>query len=199
MSIKAILFDVDGIVITGRKHYFSYKLSKEHNISTDSVEEFFLKDFKDCTFGRADLKEKISAYLIKWGWKGTVEDLLEYWFSGESTTNNEVLDIIKTLRSKGIRCYIATRQEKYRLSYLLNNVGLKEHFDGVFCTCDIGYEKWEPEFFDFVFRELKLKPEEVMFFDDTAKNIDAISVRRVQAYFYENINTLKKHTDPLLN
>lgn len=198
MITKAVLFDIDGIVITGRKYYFSYRLSKEYNIPVEKVEEFFLNDFKDCSFGKADLKEKIAPYLVKWNWKGSVEDLLEYWFSSESTTDKEVLQIIEKLRSKGIKCYIATRQEKYRLEYLLDIVGLRQHFDGVFCTCNIGYEKWQPEFFGFIFKNLNLKPEEIMFFDDTVKNIETVSALGVQAYFYEDINTLKKHTDLLV-
>jgi putative hydrolase of the HAD superfamily len=128
-----------------------------------------------------------------------VEDLLEYWFTSEGTINKEVLKIIGDLRSKGIKCYIATRQEKYRMQYLLDTVGLKNYFDGVFCTCDIGYDKWQLEFFEYVFKKLKLKPQEIMFFDDTQKNIDIISKEGVHAYFYENIDTLKKHTDQLLN
>jgi putative hydrolase of the HAD superfamily len=193
------LFDLDGIVITGRKHYFSYRLSQEHNIPVKLVEEFFLNGFRECSFGKADLKEKIAPFLIKWNWKGTVEDLLEYWFTSEGTINKEVLKIIGDLRSKGIKCYIATRQEKYRMQYLLDTVGLKNYFDGVFCTCDIGYDKWQLEFFEYVFKKLKLKPQEIMFFDDTQKNIDIISKEGVHAYFYENIDTLKKHTDQLLN
>src|SRR3989344_1969074 len=169
IDIKAVLFDIDGIVITGRKHLFSHRLSQEYNIPVKKVEEFFLNDFKKCSFGRADLKEKIAPFLAKWNWQGSVEDLLKYWFTSESTVDKEVIKIINDLRSKGLKCYMATRQEKYRLQYLLETIGLKNYFDDVFCTCNIGYEKWQPEFFASVFKKLRVKPQEVMFFDDSQR------------------------------
>ena len=49
-SIKAILFDVDGIVIVGRKQFFSQKLAEQQGISKENIEEFFLGNFKKCSF-----------------------------------------------------------------------------------------------------------------------------------------------------
>jgi len=192
--IKVILFDIDGIIITGRKHLFSERLASEYNISQELVEEFFRTDFRECTFGRADLKEKISPHLDKWNWGNGVEKLLEYWFTSENKTDKEVLDTVSRLRSRGIKCYIATRQEKYRSRYLLETLGLRKYFDGAFITCDIGYDKSQTEFWEYVLKKLEAKPEEIMFFDDTTKNIQFAESLGVKAIFYENINTLQKHT-----
>jgi len=192
--IKVILFDLDGLVIVGRKLLFSLRLSETKNIPKEKIDEFFLNDFRECSFGRADLKEKIAPYLLKWNYDGSVDDILKFWFESENTIDLEVLKIIKDLRSRDIKCYIATRQEKYRMSYLLNDLKLKEYFDGTFCTCDIGYDKWQKEYWDFVFEKLKLNPEEIMFFCDTQKNVDAAEKLGVEAYFYTNINLLKDKT-----
>ena len=121
--IKAALLDLDGIAIVGRKRFFSERLAEDLGIPNEIVQEFFSKELKRCTFGNADLKELIAPYLVKWGWPGTVDSLLEYWFVSESTKDEAVLAIVKQLRDKGITCYIATRQEKYRMQYLLDVVG----------------------------------------------------------------------------
>ena len=184
MSKRAILFDVDGIVIVGRKQFFSHKLAEQQDIPRENVEEFFLGNFKKCSFGKADLKEEVAPYLSKWNWQGDVDDLLKFWFEAENTKDEKLLEIISALRSHEIKCYIATRQEKYRLQYLLDVVGLKNYFDGVFCTCDIGYDKKEPEFFHHVFKELSLNPEEILFFDDNQINIDNANSLGVEAYLY---------------
>ena len=197
--IKAILFDLDGIVIVGRKRFFSERLAEEHNIPMESVLEFFQNDLKPCSMGEADLKEKLAPYLAKWNWQGSTEDLLEYWFSSESTKDVEVLAIVKQLRDKGVKCYVATRQEKYRLQYLLDVVGLKDHFDGIFCTCNIGHDKSEPAFFEHALAELGLKPEEVLFFDDLQKNVDTANGLGSKAHFYDNISVLKQQTESILN
>jgi putative hydrolase of the HAD superfamily len=190
-QIKAALFDVDGIVIVGRTRFFSERLAEEHNIPMEEVMKFFLNDLKPCSFGSADLKEQIAPYLTAWNWQGTVDDFLNYWFSSESTKDEVVLDIVKKMRENGIKCYIATRQEKYRLQYLLDVVGLKDEFDGAFCTCNIGSDKSDSAFFEYVFNELDLKPEEILFFDDTQKNIDTAKGMGIDAHFYDSIEVLK--------
>lgn len=198
-EIKVALFDLDGLVIVGRKRFFSERLSTEHNIPLADVQEFFLHGLKQCSFGKADLKEQIAPYLVKWNWSGTVDDLLEYWFSSENTKDEEVLQIIKDLRARGVKCYIATRQEKYRMQYLLEVVGLKDHFDGTFCTCDIGYDKSQPEFFEHVLKELGAEPVEVLFFDDTQKNVDLAKGMGINAHFYDGIEVLERQAAPILN
>lgn len=189
--IKTILFDLDGLIITGNKKLFSQRLSEQENIPMEKVSEFFMNDFRECSFGKADLKEKLTPYLIKWGYKGTVEDLLKFWFESDSNINNEVLDIVKDLRSKNIKCHLATRQEKYRKDYIWNNLGLKDNFDGIFCTCDIGYDKWQTEYWDYILNELKLKPEEIMFFCDNQKNVDSANSQNIKSYLYEGVSFLK--------
>lgn len=195
---KAILFDLDGVVITSNGKRFSERLSEKLSISIETISEFFASDFRECSFGRADLKEKIAPYLVKWGYDGSVDDLLKFWFENEGTPNKEVLEIVTNLRLKGIKCFVATRQEKYRKEYLLNSVGLKEKFDGIFCTCDIGYDKSEKGYWDYVFKELNLKPEEIMFFCDSKKNIDTAKSFGICAYFYEDVDFLKEKTKELI-
>jgi putative hydrolase of the HAD superfamily len=195
---KAILFDVDGIVIVGRKQFFSIKLAEQQGVPSEKVSEFFLGNFKKCSFGKADLKEEIAPFLPKWNWQGSVDDLLKFWFEAENEKDENVLKIISELRARGIKCYIATRQEKYRLDYLMNGIDLKDHFDGAFCTCNIGYDKKEPEFFHHVFKELDLKPEEIMFFDDSQTNVDNANSLGIKAYFYNGIDVLKDNTKDLL-
>lgn len=194
---KAILFDLDGIVMIGREIYFSRRYSKEHGIPQEVVNEFFLENFKKCTFGTCDLKEEIAPFLPRWNWHKSVEEFIEYWFKTESTTDEEVLKIIDALRAKGYPCYIATRQEKYRMKYLLEEVGLAQHFDGVFCTCDIGYDKSQPEFWQFVLKKLDLAPEEILFFDDKQKNVDTARTLGIDAHFYNAIGVLQEKAGSL--
>ena len=142
--------------------------------------------------------KKIAPYLIKWGYKRSVDDFLKYWFESENATDKDVLKVVADLRLKGIKCHIATRQEKYKKDYLLNVVGLKNKFDGIFCTCDIGYDKWEKGYWDFVFNDLKATRDEIMFFCDSQKNVDNAEKLGINAYFYTNIEVLKEKTHSLL-
>ena len=189
---KAILFDVDGIVIEPRKQFFSERLAEKQGISKEAVQKFFLHDFKKCSFGTGDLKVEIAPYLSEWKWEGSVDDLLTYWFESESTKDEVVLKAISTFRNDGIKCYIATRQEKYRLRYLLDTVGLKEYFDDYFSSCDIGYDKTDPKFYEYILNELNLNSSEVLFFDDSLANIQTALSFGIESYLYEDVETLNR-------
>lgn len=195
--IKVALFDLDGVVIVGRDRLFSQRAVEDLNVSNEQIMEFFNKDFRECSFGRADLKEKLGPYLIKWNYKGSVDDFLNYWFSGEGVVDMEVINYVLGLREKGIKCFIATRQEKYRKKYLLEVVGLQKYFDGIMCTCDIGFDKWETGYWDYVFKDLSVKPEEIIFFCDSQKNIEYSTKLGVQAYLYTGFSVLKERMKSL--
>lgn len=190
--IKAILFDVDGVVLIGRKKRFSERLAEEKGISQEKISEFFDNSFRDCSFGRADLKEVLAPYLKKWEYDGSVDDFLQFWFESESMKDEELLKIINILRSRGIKCYLATRQEKYRMSYILNNIGLKNYFDGTFVTYEIGWDKKHKEYWDYVLDKIKLKPEEIIFFDDTESNVELARKVGIKAYFYDGFEGFKE-------
>lgn len=196
---KVALFDLDGIVVVGRQRFFSERLAEMQGIQLTEVQAFFLNDLKPCSMGKADLKEAIAPYLPKWKWKGTVEDLLSLWFESERTLDERVLTRVRELREANIDCYIATRQEKYRKDYLLNVVGLKDIFDGIFCTCDIGFDKSSPEFFEVIRSTLGVEYEEMLFLDDTQKNVDTAQALGVDAHFYSGLGVLYETTNPLLH
>lgn len=189
------MFDVDGVVLQPRKEFFSLKFAREQGIPKEAVEEFFLGDFKKCPLGQGDLKELITPYLPKWKWDKGVDAFLKYWFDSENEKNEEVLKLVADLRSKGIKCYLATQQEKYRLQYLLDTIGLKNYFDGAFSTCEVGCEKKQPEFHMFVLKKLGLNPSEILYFDDNEKNIQTARQLGIEAYIYENLETLKQQTN----
>lgn len=208
-KIKVALFDVDGIFLT-RREYPSVTFSREYSVPMDLVNEFFMGGFEECKFGRADIRETVAPYLVKWNWQGTVEDFLEYWFKTDSNIVPEALALVDKLRASGIKCFMASRQEKYRMNYIINEldlglkhlqanvrptnpkIGLGKHFDGSFCSCDIGVDKNNPKFFERVMEKLEtVRPEEIIFFDDKQENVETAKSVGINAYFYEGVDTIK--------
>ena len=147
--IKAIIFDADGVVITNDL-YFSQQLERDYGISTATTEPFFKGDFQDCLIGKADLKEKLAKHIKDWNWQGTVNDLLDYWFKCEHNVNKKLIKDIQKLRAKGIKCYLATNQEKYRTDYITKKMGFGNFLDGIFSSAHIGHTKPNKKFFEHI-------------------------------------------------
>ncbi len=194
---KAILFDADGVTIAPHP-YFSQRLQDEVGIPLEKVLPFFKNELRLCKTGKADLKVEISKYLPGWGWNDTLDNLLDTWFSGEHATDAEILKIVDELRSKGVKCHLASDNEKYRVAYVTNEMGLGKRFDGVFFSCNLGYTKSDPEFYQKVIEELKLQPGEIMYWDDDPKNVEVAKSSGINANVYTGIDLLRQGVAELL-
>lgn len=201
MAIKCILFDADGVVINSEM--FSVQYVKKHNIPYEEMLPFFKNEFPDSIIGKADLIEIVKPWLSKWKWDGTVHDFLQFWFEAEHNIDKEIVSVIKKLREKGIKCYLATNQEKYRTQYMLKNMGFKDLFDHVFSSAHIGHKKPDTKFFEFILnklkKECKFNPNEILFFDDSKEHIESANKLGIKAHLYHNIKDLEKFTKPIIN
>lgn len=191
MNIKAIIFDANEVVINYPK-YFSIQYQEKFGISNDVMSPFFKGKFQDCLVGKADLKEELKNVLSEWQWKGTVDELLEWWFKSEHYIDDRIMDEIKRLRENGIKCYLGTQQEKYRTQYIKKEMGLDNFFDGIYSTADLGCKKDDIDFYKTVAKDLHKKeninPDEIMFWDDDQKNIDTAKECDWNAFLYTNFD-----------
>ncbi len=182
--IEAILFDADGVIIN-RSIYFAQKLEQEYNVPPEIIQEFFSSAWLDIVIGKTDLKEQILPYLDRWNWDGTVDELLKYWFDAENQLDDRLLNAIQILKNHNIACHLATNQEKYRLAYIKNEMGLIHHLDKFYCSCDLGVKKPQTEYFSHIIADLQFSPDQLMFWDDTPKNVAAAQQLGIHAVHYQ--------------
>lgn len=164
--IKAVLFDADGLVVLGKYKYFSDRFSEEHGVPNDKIMDFFRNEYKLCAVGKMDLKTAVEKYFPSWNWKESAEDFLNYWFSGENEVNEKILKLISELQQQGIKCYLATNQEKYRTKFLWEDLDLNKIFDGIFVSCEIGFTKKDNEYYRKIKDQLtKINSNEILMID----------------------------------
>lgn len=174
MNYKVVLFDADGVTFN-EGQLFSEILAKRGMItSLEKTSPFFKGVFQECLIGKADLKEELTKVISEWGWKGTVDELISFWFTVGNDVNEKVSDYIRGLKRKGVSCYLVTNQEKYRGALLKNK--LTNLFERVYVSADIGYRKEDPHFFEYVYEEIRNEvsdKQEILLIDDDEKNIAA--------------------------
>ena len=169
-TIKAILFDADGVVILPNP--FADYLEQELHVPPDMTRVFFGGEFIKCLLGRADLKETIEPFLPQWGWHDSVDAFLKLWFDVENTVDSRMLNVIHALRGRGIICGLATNQEKYRIGYMKETMGFSEIFDAIFDSAAIAALKHDPIYYNRVTARLSLRPDEILFWDDNHRNVE---------------------------
>jgi len=197
MPIKAVIFDADGIITHGER--FSKRFSKDYNISMDKINPFFENKFNLCLTGKEDLKEAIIPFLKNWGWNGSVEDLMDYWFHGESEIESRMIVFIQELRASGIKCYLATNNEKHRTNFFLEHLGFDVLFDSIFSSAFIGSKKPENEFYRHIFRSLgDLQKNEVLFWDDDQEKVDGALRFGFKAQLYKGFEDFEMRISKLI-
>jgi len=192
--IKALVFDGDGMVIIDEK--FSHRLEKEYGIALGKTDHFFHREYEECRVGKADLKQELVKYLGKWGWKGSLEEFLGFWFKG-NRFDERFSSVIKMLQSKGVKCVLATNQEKYRGSFIKKEMGLEKVFDHIFLSSDLHCKKPEPEYFDKMLSRLTLEKHEVMLWDDRMNYVQKAREYGLNAALYSDFHSFHKEMERL--
>ncbi len=200
MKIKHALFDASGVVINASM--FSVEYEKQFGVSNDAMRPFFKDHFGDCLVGKLDLKEALEPFLKDWKWPGTVEEFLQFWFEAENSVDKRIVEKIKELQKEGVRCHLATNQEKYRTSYIKKEMGLGDIFDQMFLSSEVGFKKPEQGFYEKAFDQIgaggDISKEELLLIDDSRENVDKAIEFGMRGYFYQNFDNFIKDTKLLL-
>jgi FMN phosphatase YigB (HAD superfamily) len=190
---KVVLLDGDGVVLKKGKEYFSERFVREYGAPSQELINFFKKEFRLCQQGKADLKEELTKRLPAWGWQKSTEEYLEYWFNNDVILDEEVLTVAQELQERGIDCYLTTDQEQYRKEYVLKK--LQGKLKGAWFSCDLGFQKSQPEFFQEVMRrwETRYLPHEIAYWDDEQRNIDTARLVGIHARLFTSVDDLKSN------
>lgn len=194
MNKKAILFDVDGVIIRGE--LFGVHFQREHGISAAEMRPFYTGVFQDCLTGKADLKEVLTPWLEKWKWTGTPDEFMQAWFDYETVVDQKILDFVRSLQEKAIKCYLATNQEKYRTQYLRDTMGFEKIFDGVFSSADIGSKKPDADFYEFVCSTLEkegINRSEIVYTDDSASCVESAKALGIESFTYTEFSAFQAY------
>ncbi len=188
--MKTFVFDADGVVCIGKR--FSDALESEYDIPSHRLQPFFLGEFRECIVGLRDLKEELTTRISSWGWPGSVDGFLEFWFRREHVICSDAIASVRTLRKRGHICVLATNQEQYRAAYLRREMKMEEEFDHVFVSCELGHAKPTANFYTMIQAQLRCSPSSIFLIDDTEANVVAAKAVGWNAVHYRGPHDLPK-------
>lgn len=177
MSCKVLMMDVDGVLVSGRptdgRHLFA-ELEADLGLSPDRLREtFFTPYWEAIVTGREGLTERLAPVLAAIAPKVSAERLIAYWFENDSRVDQSVLSAVKRYHERGVPVFLATNQEHLRADYLMQQVGLGAHVDGIIYSAALGHRKPEAAFFERAAAIAGAAPEDIVLVDDTLANVEA--------------------------
>ena len=155
-----MLFDADGVV----QHSTAWERSP---VSVEVLQEIFTLE-APMLRGAGDFPALIRDVVRRNGLTLPVSAILALW--RDLTVDAEVLALVEEIRQP---CYLATNQQHYRTDFMRATLGYDEVFDDQFYSCEIGFAKPEPQYFQTVLGVLNHPAEEILLIDDSAANITA--------------------------
>lgn len=177
MNKKGFIFDLDGVIVdTAKYHFLAWQqLAKSLDIDFTEEENEQLKGVS-----RVRSLEKILA----WGNKTISEDLFnelmakkneEYLSYIAEMNSDEILPdvprVLKTLREKNQPIALGSASKNART--ILERVNLMSDFDAIVDGNDVSKAKPDPEVFLIAAKQIHIKPEDCIVFEDSVAGVTA--------------------------
>lgn len=177
-SIKNIVFDVGGVILSDGPRYFAQNTSDDANkqvsfkiLASDSWKLWFMGHLS---------KEAMIEQLYQNFDKSIVDAIVAASLSPQRMFLSGTVAVVKTLKALGFKLYILSNfsREAYNI-FIVNNDFFK-NFDGMLFSFQAGSLKPDAEIYKLLLANYKLEPSETLFIDDTIKNVD--SARKIGMY-----------------
>lgn len=192
--IKAILVDVDGVLVHGRpadgKPWATF-LEADLGVSPALLQqEFFTPYWEAIVTGQLDLYQPLARALARIAPGVSADAFITYWFENDALLDTQLLNALSHQRQAGIKVYLATNQEHLRASFLIEQLGLGQQCDGLFYSAALGYKKPDPRFYEKITDLSGFAPGQLLLLDDTPANVLAAKKLGWQAVEWAKGNDL---------
>ena len=179
-KIKAILWDIDGVIIRHKESFDSYLENKGYLNAKHILSEFRCTKLDiDCYIAKFDPLIEIMPFLERIGWRGTSNEycLQKYDFESQFIDYN-LIKTIQNIRKKGIKSFIASNQNYYRKKYLVEKMHIESNFEKAYFSCDFGFIKSDKKYWKYVVTDIgkyfsEISKYNLLFVDDHLDNVES--------------------------
>lgn len=194
MAIEAIVLDLDGVI----RHFDPDHLGRveaRHGLPDGSL--------WSTAFAPERIQALVTGKVTRAEWTQSIGDAVGNidaaveWLSEPATTDEDVLAIVDGLRSDGYPVSILTNGTD-TVPAELDAAGIRDRFDHLFNTAEIGVAKPDPAVFHHVCQELVVEPSSVFFADDSRGHVDAAGGVGLVAHHFTDAVGLRTELDRVL-
>ncbi|EKD64439.1 MAG: hypothetical protein ACD_50C00389G0007 [uncultured bacterium] len=187
-KINKIIFDLDGVI----------RIYKEQD-TTDIEIKYGLEEGIINKFAfRADLLKKVTTGKLKRSeWVDIIGKYINNmdaaidWENRPVYIDNNVISIVKELKSKEMEVYLLTNGTD-NLNTELSMLGINNEFKFIFNSTEIGVAKPSIQIFNFVLDYCNELPTNFGYIDDNIENIETARSLGINSFLYQGVNCLRE-------
>lgn len=185
-EIKAIIFDVGGVLVQTDWNGIADEMLKKHNFSTKIWSDYpksMHKHYKGLSIGKISLKK---VFKILSGKQNIRQILIDY---EKAHKNNKYINmiLIKKLRKlkKFYKLYCLTNISDVHYQFHKKE-GIYKNFIKTYASCNTGIKKPNKKCFQLILKEQHLVPSETVFIDDYKENVIAAKSLGINGIIFKN-------------
>jgi len=107
------------------------------------------------------------------------------------TLDPNTIPILKILKKDKILALITNFDHPHHVHSLLTKLKLKDFFDSIVISGEVGVKKPNPQIFSFALKQTKLQPTEVCYVGDTIEDVEAAYNAKISPILIERQNAVK--------
>lgn len=194
--IKTIIFDLNDVLIIPKKIDRDYE--KTFGISQQDFWKPAGEFMVDYTLGKLSFEQFLSGIMKKSNLsKNRISEAKKLHEKNLSLVEG-VKELLESLQ-KRYSLILAAGDGRESLSLKLGKFGLKNYFNEIYATFDIGLIKSDINFYRFILDKNKLNPRETLFIDDQKTHAETAEKLDIHTILFENIEKLKKELKEKFN
>ncbi len=195
-EVKAIVFDIGGVLLINEEEYKKRKISQKHlgvhqEVARQlkiSVDQWF--DAIDTPYAlsmQGKISENKVVKTISKNLQISTKRLEKVYlnaFKKHFNKNKELYDFALKLKKQGYK--IAILSDQWHLSKKACPKIFYKTFNPVVLSCDVGIRKPDPKIFKLILKKLKVRPHEAVFIDNQKWNIGAAKKLGIQTILFRD-------------
>ena len=195
--IKAIIFDLGGILVPEKGEQIKEEISKFLKISKDELSNYLEIYSERLTRGEISLLSFYKSLIKKFNLNKTANQVLEkylkLYIKSCAKRDEKIISLIQNLK-KNYKILALTNTE-IEIAKYSKEIGLFDYFEKIYISTEMNLMKPQAEIYLKVLDDLGYSPNETLFIDDKPKYVNASKKVGMNAILFQNIDKLKKDLD----